>query len=180
MPKLSQGDPVPDISLPAIDGTIFEMSSMRGKKVILTFFRFSSCPFCNIRIDRLIKRWKEFPEDTVMVGVFDAHIEELTKRMGSKNVPFAIVADETYDTFLESGVTKSFWRFMWGAFRSPITFLQATLRGYVPMTMSISKMSTIPVDLLIDEDGKVKQAHYCKDTVDHIPIDKLISFARGE
>ena len=75
MPKLSQGDPVPDISLPAIDGTIFEMSSMRGKKVILTFFRFSSCPFCNIRIDELIKRWKEFPEDTVMVGVFDAHID---------------------------------------------------------------------------------------------------------
>ena len=69
---------------------------------------------------------------------------------------------------------------MWGAFRSPITFLQATLRGYFPMTMSISKMSTIPVDLLIDEEGKVVEAHYCKDTVDHIPIDKLISFARGE
>ena len=38
------------------------------------------------------------------------------------------------------------------------------------MTLSLSKMSTLPVDMLIDEDGTVA-AHYCKDTVDHLPID---------
>ena len=69
MPKLKIGDSAPDISLPAIDGTTFEMSSMRGRRVIFTFFRFSSCPFCNIRINRIMKRWDEFPENTVMVGV---------------------------------------------------------------------------------------------------------------
>ena len=40
-------------------------------------------------------------------------------------------------------------------------------------------MSTIPVDVLIDEEGRVVEAHYCKDTVDHIPIDRMIAFARG-
>ena len=73
----------PEISLPAIDGTIFDMSSMKGKRVIFTFFRFS-CPFCNMRIDELVKRWDEFAEGTVMVGVFDARIDELTKRMGKR------------------------------------------------------------------------------------------------
>ena len=38
----------------------------------------------------------------------------------------------------------------------------------------------IPVDVLIDEEGRVVEAHYCKDTVDHIPIDRMIAFARGE
>ena len=47
------------------------------------------------------------------------------------------------------------------------------------MTFSMSKMSTIPGDLLIGEDGKIVEAHYCKDTVDHIPIDRMISFAKG-
>ena len=180
MPRLQTGDPAPDISLPAIDGTTFEMESMKGKRVIFTFFRFSSCPFCNIRIDRLMKRWNEFPEDTVMVGVFDANIDELTKRMGKRNIPFTILADETYEHFENNGVTKSLGKFMWGAMRSPLTFMQATLKGYVPMTFSISKMSTIPVDILIGEDGNVVEAHYCKDTVDHIPIDRLISFAKGQ
>ena len=179
MPKLKAGDLAPSMVLPSIDGTTFDMSLMKGKRVIFTFFRFSSCPFCNIRIDRLKKRWKEFPEETVMVGVFDAKIEELTKRMGKRNIPFTIVADETYEHFENNGVGKSFGKFMWGAMRSPLTFMQATLKGYVPMTFSISKMSTIPVDLLIGEDGKVVEAHYCRDTVDHIPIDRMISFAKG-
>jgi len=44
----------------------------------------------------------------------------------------------------------------------------------------MSKMSTLPVDILIDEDGKVVEAHYCKDTVDHMPIDRMIAFSNGE
>jgi len=179
MSKLEIGAPAPEISLPAIDGTIFDMSSMKGKRVIFTFFRFSSCPFCNMRIDELMKRWGEFAEDTVMVGVFDARIDELTKRMGKRGVPFTIVADETYQHFNENGVEKSFVRFMWGAMRSPLTMLRATMRGYVPMTLSISKMSTLPVDILVDEHGMVVEAHYCKDTADHLPIDRLVEFSKG-
>ena len=179
MPMLTVGDNAPNLNLPAIDGTTFKMSDMKGKRVILTFFRFSSCPFCNIRINRIVKRWNEFADDTVMVGVFNAKPGELTKRMKKHSAPFTIVADETYEHFENNGVSKSFGKFMWGAMRSPLTFMLATLKGYVPMTFSISKMSTIPVDLLIGEDGKVVEAHYCKDTVDHIPIDRMISFAKG-
>ena len=153
MPKLSAGDPAPNIRLPSIDGTTFDMNEMKGKKVILTFFRFSSCPLCNMRIRRITQRWNEFSDDAVMVGVFDAGVGELKKRMKKHDVPFTLVADESYDQFEANGVKKSFGKFMWGAAKSPLTLLQATLRGYVPLTMSISKLSTIPVDILIDEDG---------------------------
>tara|TARA_B100000941_G_C28323280_1_gene457658 strand:- start:360 stop:707 length:348 start_codon:yes stop_codon:yes gene_type:complete len=115
-----------------------------------------------------------------MVGVFDAKIGELTKRMKKHNAPFSIVADETYQHFKENGVEKSTLRFMRGAMRSPLTMIQATLKGYIPMTLSMSKMSTLPADILIDENGKIVEAHYCKDTVDHLPIDRLISFSKGE
>ena len=75
-------------------------------------------------------------------------------------------------------VEKSFLRFMWEP-QIPLTFLRDA-KGYFPMTLSISKMSTIPVDILIGEDGKVVEAHYCKDTADHLPVDKLIRFSKGE
>ena len=90
MTRLKKGDPAPDISLPAIDGSTFEMSSMKGRRVILTFFRFSSCPFCNIRINRIMKRWDEFPDDAVMVGVFDAEVSDLAKRMAKHEPKFTI------------------------------------------------------------------------------------------
>ena len=180
MPQLTVGDDAPQFTLPAIDGTKFNMSAMKGKRVILTFFRFSSCPFCNIRINNIVKRWDEFGEDTVMVGVFDAKIGELTKRMKKHNPPFAVVADETYEQYLQNDVKKSLLRVLWAPMRAPLTMLKALLKGYIPLTLSISKLSTIPVDILIDENGKVVNAHYCKDTVDHIPLDQLIAFSKGE
>ena len=180
MTKLTPGVAAPDIMLPSTDGSTFKMSDYLGKRVILTFFRFSSCPFCNIRIHRIVKRWNEFSDDTVMVGVFDAKIGELTKRMKKHRAPFTIVADESYEHFAKNSVSKSFGRFLMGALRSPLTFMQATLKGYFPLTLSLGKLSIIPVDILIDEQGKVVKAHYCKDTVDHIPIDELIAFSRGQ
>ena len=176
--RIGIGDDAPEFSLPSIDGQIFDMSKTKGNKVILTFFRFSSCPFCNIRIDRIIKRWDEFDDGTIMVGLFDADIQDLRKRMSGRSIPFAIVANDDYSLFRKYSVEKSFARFMWGAIRSPLTFLSATLKGYFPRTMSISKMSTIPVDVLIDESGKVVEAHYYKDTADHISIDRLIQFSK--
>ena len=80
----------------------------------------------------------------------------------------------------KSGVRENQYFFLIGALRSPLTFMQATLRGYFPLTLSIGKLSIIPVDVLIDEQGKVVRAHYCKDTVDHIPIDELIAFSKGQ
>ena len=179
MAQLSSGDEAPQFTLPAIDGSTFNMADMKGKRVILTFFRFSTCPLCNMRIRRIVQRWNEFSEDAVMVAVFDAKVGELQKRMKKHDAPFVVVADETYEQFNKNGVKKSFFKFMWGALRSPLTLLQATLRGYVPLTLSISKLSTIPVDILIDEEGKVVEAHYCKDTADHLPLERMIAFSNG-
>ena len=57
--------------------------------------------------------------------------------------------------------------------------MQAILKGYIVKTLSLSKMSTIPVDIFIDENGDVIRSHYCRDTVDHIPMDELIEFSNG-
>lgn len=179
MPQIVKGDTAPQFTLPAIDGSTFNMGDMKGKRVILTFFRFSTCPLCNMRIRRIVQRWNEFSKDAVMVAVFDAKVGDLQKRMKKHDAPFVVVADETYEQFNKNGVKKSFFKFMWGAMRSPLTLLQATLRGYVPLTLSISKLSTIPVDILIDEDGKVVEAHYCKDTADHLSLDRMIAFSNG-
>ena len=179
MPQIVTGDTAPQFTLPAIDGSTFNMADMKGKRVILTFFRFSTCPLCNMRIRRIVQRWDEFSKDAVMVAVFDAKVGDLQKRMKKHDAPFVVVADETYEQFNKNGVKKSFFKFMWGAMRSPLTLLQATLRGYVPLTLSISKLSTIPVDILIDEDGKVVEAHYCKDTADHLSLDRMIAFSNG-
>ena len=100
--------------------------------------------------------------------------------MGERSSPFTILADGDYGLFTRHGVEKSLLRFVWGALKTPLTFSRAMLKGYFPMTLSISKMSTIRVDILIGEDGKIVEAHYCQDTADHLPVDRLIRFSKGE
>ena len=109
---------------------------------------------------------------------FDAKIGELQKRMKKHNAPFIVAADETYEQFASNGVKKSFFKFMWGAMRSPLTLLQATLRGYVPLTMSISDYR--PSQLIFSSMKRVTLLKpLCKDTADHLPLEKMIAFSNG-
>ena len=71
--------------------------------------------------------------------------------MKKHNPPFIILADEQYTSFLEYEVQNSILRVLLTPLRAPITTLQAILRGYIPKTLSLSKTSTISVDVLIDE-----------------------------
>ena len=74
-----------------------------------------------------------------MVGVFDANIADLSKRMKKHDVPFTIVADEDYTFFQSNGVSKSFGKFMLGAAKSPLTLLQATNCRHADTDVTMSR-----------------------------------------
>ena len=52
----------------------------------------------------------------------------------------------------------------------------ASLKGYIPFTFKGS-VSTIPVDILIDENGVISEVYYGKNTSDHLSFDKIKSFS---
>ena len=57
--KINIGDILEEITLPNINGSNFSLSSLKGKKVLLTFYRFARCPMCNLRINEILKRYDE-------------------------------------------------------------------------------------------------------------------------
>ncbi|MCK5034029.1 MAG: redoxin domain-containing protein, partial [Calditrichia bacterium] len=61
--KLTSGTKAKNINLPAIDGSIFDTNSLSGKPYLLSFYRFASCPFCNLRVNELVRRFGEFGSD---------------------------------------------------------------------------------------------------------------------
>ena len=56
--RRSVGETIGDIRLPAVDGTDFQLDDIRGKRFLLSFFRFAACPFCNLRVHELAKSLK--------------------------------------------------------------------------------------------------------------------------
>ena len=57
--KLKPGDKIENLSLPTIDGGTFNINELNGKKALISFYRFASCPFCNLRINTIIRNYKK-------------------------------------------------------------------------------------------------------------------------
>ena len=88
--RLTSGTKALNIHLPAINGSMFEIETLKGKPFMLSFLRFASCPFCNLRVNELVRRYDEFGDNFTIVAVFDSPLDNLTRRAEGHNAPFAI------------------------------------------------------------------------------------------
>jgi thioredoxin-dependent peroxiredoxin len=68
--KIIIGDSLEEIILPSINNKEFNTSSLLGKKILLTFYRFARCPMCNLRINELLKSSKNFVKTLKLLAYF--------------------------------------------------------------------------------------------------------------
>jgi len=175
--KVVAGDKVKNIYLPSLDGSTFNLESIKGKRYLLTFFRFAGCPFCNLRVHNLVKHFDEFDPNFTIVGIFDASLQDLQRHAQKHNAPFTLLADESNTFYKEYGIQRSFIGTLKGAVvKFPSVLYSMFVKGYFPTSIGGNVM-TMPADFLIDEEGIIQLAHYGKDEGDHISIEKVKQFS---
>lgn len=176
--RLEEGTPAPAISLPAIDGTAFQLSMMHGKPFMLSFFRFATCPFCNLRVHELVKRHYELGDGFGIVAVFDSPLDHLQKHAAGHHASFPILADPENRYYQVYGIEHSMGGVLKGMVTRMPTLIKGMAKGYVPTSIKGS-ITTMPADFLIDEAGVIQIAHYGRDEGDHLPFAQVKSFALG-
>ena len=174
--KLKSGDKIDELTLSSIDGSKFEIKNISNKRALVTFYRFASCPFCNLRINEIVKRYDELGSEFEMVAIFDSPLNNLKKQAEHHKAPFWILADENYHYFNKFSVEKSFLKFIKGTIIRFHRLIIASTKGYIPLTFKGS-ISTIPVDILIEKDGEISEVYYGRDTSDHLPFEKIKAFS---
>ena len=174
--RLKAGDKLTNIKLPAIDGTIFDSDSVKGKPIMLSFFRFASCPFCNLRINELVRRFDEFGDDFTIIAIFDSPLDNLTRHTAGHKAPFPILADESNKYYREYSIEHSVLGVIKGMLFKMPRLLKGMFKGYVPLVIKGS-LTTMPADFLIDRNGVIQTAYYGKDEGDHLPIDLVKEFS---
>ncbi len=175
--RLTPDSILKNIQLPAIDGSLFDSESIKGKPVMLSFFRFASCPFCNLRVNELVRRFDEFGDDFTIIAIFDSPLDNLTRHTEKHKAPFPILADESNKYYKEYGIEHSFIGMLKGMiFRMP-TLLKGMFKGYVPLIFKGS-LTTMPADFLIDREGNIKVAYYGKDEGDHLAFEQVKEFSK--
>lgn len=177
---LRPGQPILSFTLPSLDGTPWQLASLEGKPYLLAFFRFASCPFCNLRLHQLIQRKEELPADFAIVAVFESSLTELQRYAERHLAPFPILADEGGGVHGRYGIRHSWFGVMKGmVFRFPALLHALFKKGYVPLSIG-GRIDTMPADFLVDRRGVIQQAYYGHDEGDHLEFEQIKRFARKQ
>jgi thioredoxin-dependent peroxiredoxin len=107
MPTLKEGDIAPTISLTPDSGQPFELSSLRGKNVVLYFFPKADTPGCTKESCAFRDTSKKFGKaNTVIVGVSPDPAGAQAKFREKFDLPFLMLADVGHKVAEVYGVWK--------------------------------------------------------------------------
>ncbi|NMH89042.1 peroxiredoxin-like family protein [Flavivirga algicola] len=172
---MKENDKAIDFTLEDYLGNAISLTKYKGQKILLSFFRGASCPFCNLRIHQLIKRYPDFENTGIqIITVFAATKKEILSYAGQQNAPFHILADPTLKLYKKYGIKESLFG-MLKTMISPLKMVKVMFSGFFNMK-SIKDKPIVPADFLIDENFMILQTYYGKDFGDHIPIEKVLDW----
>ncbi|MFC0264378.1 peroxiredoxin family protein [Fontibacter flavus] len=156
-------------------GHKIQLNAFEGKKVMLSFFRGASCPFCNMRIRELIQSYGEFQERNIdIIAVFAATAEEIAQYAGKQEAPFPIVPDPKLDLYRLYGVESS-PKGMFRVMMQPGKMMKMMFSGFFNMK-ALKDKPILPADFLIDEGLQVYKIYQGEDFGDHIPIQEVLDW----
>lgn len=170
---LKQGTNALDFEVLDYKGSVIKLSSFYDKKLLLSFYRYASCPLCNLRIHKLISNYEKYQvKDLVVIAFFESPAESIKKYVESQEPPFSLIPDPDRKIYKKYEVEKSLFKYIKGLLNGKL--LKAALLGFLPGKMENDK-TMVPADFLI-ENGIIKEAYYGKDISDHIPFERIEEF----
>jgi peroxiredoxin len=177
MNTLTTGNRAPDFTLPDLDGRPVHLADYQGRKVLLIFFRYATCPFCTVRFVRLAQEAQRYAAQGLqIIGVFESGADYIREYLYRRGLPFPVIPDPEGKLFALYGVKKSLPGLLFGMLRLP-TLLRALLDPQYRMARPDGPVTRIPADFLIDENQVIADAYYGSDIGDHIPFARIDRFA---
>jgi peroxiredoxin Q/BCP len=170
--RLAAPTQAPDTSLVDIEGKPIRIG---GRRMLLSFFREASCPFCNFRVFELTHNYRDLKElGMEVVVVFSSNTDDVKRFIARQPRPFRMVADPENSAHKRYGIESSFL----GKLKAMMVRMPAMLRGMRMVGMAgMVTGNTMPADFLIDENGRLVEAYYGSDAGDHIPMERIELFA---
>lgn len=166
--RLAPGDLTPDLITTDFLGNPINLRALRGSPVLLSFYRYASCPVCNFRMHSIIQQYPQWAEQGLhVVSVFQSPAESIGQYVGRQDAPFPIVPDPDMTHYKVFGV-ETRWRGLM-TWRVTVAVTKAFRRGFLPGKIE-GPVERTPADFLINPDGRIAMAHYGADIDDHIPV----------
>jgi thioredoxin-dependent peroxiredoxin len=169
---LTQNQIAPEFNAYDLYDMPLNLQHLKGKKVLLSFYRYASCPFCNLRFNTLTRKQSEWQaKGLITLAVFQSPKQSILEYAGKEPSPIHIIPNPERDLYRLYGVEGSWKGFLTGALQIG-TFAKALKEGHLPGKVE-GEMNMVPADFVIDEHGKILLAYYGKDISDHVDIAEI-------
>jgi len=177
MKKINKGDSAIQFSVEDMNGNKIDLKNYQGKKIVLVFFRKAACPFCNMQMLHLIKRYGEFEAKGIkIITLFASSKEDVLKYAGKQNPPFPIIPDTDFKIYRKYGIQISY-NGMLKTMLNPIKVWKAIKGGFFSLR-TITQDPVLPAEILIDENQDVQKAYYGNDYDDHLSVDEILTWSK--
>lgn len=177
--KLQDADTAPAFTIQDVYGNTVDLASLKGKKLVLTFFRSVGCPVCNLyfhELQTLADSFKAY--NTQLIAVYESPARAISKYLEDESFYSVMIPDSTEQLYRLYGVQRSWWK----AFKSNFTGVyrkrKEGLKLYKQDIENDAHLNRISADFLINEQGKILIAYYGRYIGDHIPADTLLHYIR--
>lgn len=159
-----------------ISGTPISLADYQGKKLLLSFYRYAACPFCNLRVHHLIEHYDNLQARGLNVlAFFQSPQAKILQYVTAKHdVPFPIVADPDHEVYKMYGLGASWWGYIRGAMKMGL-LREASGIGLMENDPDGIK-NLLPADFLIEPDQTIHTAFYGNDISEHIPFEQIDAF----
>lgn len=175
--KLKHGDSLPDLKLSPVYGDSINTSALKGKKTLLTFNRYVSCPLCNFRTHELLEKYDSLKQNGfIIISVYESKKESLTEYTKQEEVPFIMIADPQQTLYKLFKVKRSWWKTFKGLFNHYSEKHSSGKRLFKSSYERDGHLNQIGADFLIDEKGIVQVAYYGKYVGDHLSVNEIVKW----
>ena len=173
--QLIAGDQIIPFEVKDIFGNPISTDDYKGEKLMIAFFRYAECLFCNLRIHQLMEHSLEFEEKGLkLIAIFQSPVEDIRKNLGAANPLFTVVSDPKRLLYAKYGIEYNTAKLLISYLRWH-KVLQAFIRGhYIKRGAGSTKI--VPADFLINPDQTIHTAFYGGDVSEHLAISKIQRF----
>jgi thioredoxin-dependent peroxiredoxin len=175
---LTVGQAAPDFEIDDIHGATISPAQFRGRKLMIAFFRFAACPYCNLRMHELAAKAPTLKDHLEIIAIFQSPNETLQKHRNVQQFPAHIVGDVEMRVFKLYQGELSGTKFVTGHLRQPIEWVRGVQQGAFDAGRTVGELRLVPAEFLIDAEGIIQRAHYGRDVTDHLPMSEVMRFAR--
>ena len=167
--RIAAGSQAPVFRCQDLLGDTVDSTTVTGP-LWVGFFRFASCPLCNLRVHTMIGEWERWQNRCTYVAVFQSPPGRFTEFMRKQQPPFSVIADPELELFRAFGVESS----VGAALKVPVIAqtVRAKMQGYPVGALAAKDGAAfrVPADFIINK-GMVTTAFYGSNVAESIPFE---------